>query len=438
MTDGHELKIPHPPDWARERVDALFGFVSRGTAPVYVEHSSTCAIGQRCVTEQGFSASRARPHSVAHLDGVVKPKRGDLLLNSTGTGTIGRSCVFDQDGDFIVDGHVTLLQPLVQRVDSRWFDAILRSSWGQSFLETRCYSGSTNQVELSKSLLCSATVPVPPLVEQRSISKLLGLVTEAIGSTEQLVEKLKLAKQGLRHDLLTRGLDDNGELRDPIRHPGHFQDSSVGKIPKLWQSKVLNELIDPSRPIIYGILMPGHGFPNGVPVVKVKDIRNGKIDCSELLLTSPALDYEYRRSRLLTGDLLFTIRGTVGRMAFVPPELDAGNITQDTVRISVRETYSSYIRHWLEMPEPRRFIEINTIGVAVKGINVGDVRRIPVACPPLAEAKTISGQLDTAEREIELERERFGKLRLLKQALMDDLLTGRVRVIPLLEKDSPL
>src|SRR5437870_5197303 len=100
------------------------------------------------------------------------------------------------------------------------------------------------------------------------------------------------------------------------------------------------------------ILMPGRGFRGGVPVIKVKDIRDGKVDTSDLLLTDPKIDEAYFRSRVRPGDLLFTIRGTVGRTALVPPTLEAANITQDTARIALSDSDPRFVRRWLEMEVP--------------------------------------------------------------------------------------
>lgn len=440
MTDGHELKIPHPPDWARERVDALFGFVSRGTAPVYVEHSSTYAIGQRCVTEQGFSASRARPHSVAHLDGVVQPRRGDLLLNSTGTGTIGRSCLFDQDGDFIVDGHVTLLQPLVQCVDSRWFDAVLRSSWGQSFLQTRCYSGSTNQVELSKSLLCSATVPVPPLVEQRKISKLLGLVTEAIGSTEQIVEKLKLAKQGLLHNLLTRGIDDNGELRDPTRNPEQFKDSSLGLIPRTWELHPLhsclvggptNGLYKPAREIGRGTILVGQTSFTDDYLVDWTAVRRANVSLAEKSY------YGLREGDILVSRVFATVAG-VGLPVRVANMIEEAVFESNMMRLRAnpQQVMVRFLLEALLSHTTRRFISAGANASNQASVNQQMLNAIPLLLPPPAEQIGILSIVEEAERRLHQETVSASKLRLVKQGLAEDLLTGRVRVTPLLEKDS--
>ena len=115
-------------------------------------------------------------------------------------------------------------------------------------------------------------------------------------------------------------------------------------------------------------------------------------------------------------------------MAFVPPGLDAANITQDTARISLLGTNPLFIARWLEMPIPSRFIDVHTIGVAVKGINLGDVRRIPVVVPPKPEQDQIARILASHEEMISTESNELDCLLKLKSGLMADLLTGRVRV----------
>ena len=233
---------------------------------------------------------------------------------------------------------------------------------------------------------------------------------------------------GLFHDLLTRGLDQNGQLRDPIAHPEQFQDSPLGRIPREWEAGELADLVCKDRPIVYGILMPGRGFRDGVPVIKVKDIRDGRIDKSGLLLTDPRIDEAYRRSRVRTGDLLFTIRGTVGRMAFVPPELNDANITQDTARVSLQDANPLFIARWLETRVPARFIDVHTIGVAVRGINLGEVRQVPVVMPSKEEQDRIATIISLAEQRLEIEVGVLESLRKVKSGLMADLLTGHVRV----------
>ena len=75
----------------------------------------------------------------------------------------------------------------------------------------------------------------PNRAEQSRIAAVLDTVDEAITKTETVIAKLKQVRAGLLHDLLTRGLDENGQLRDPIAHPEQFQDSPIGRIPREWE-----------------------------------------------------------------------------------------------------------------------------------------------------------------------------------------------------------
>lgn len=300
--------------------------------------------------------------------------------------------------------------------------------------ELKRRASGTTFLEVSGAELGKIEVPVPPLHERRLIAEILDNLDTTIRQTEAVIEKLKLVKQGLLHDLLTRGIDANGELRPPQSQAPHlYKNSPLGWIPTEWSAVTLNDLVDQRRPIVYGILMPGQGHEGGVPVVKVKDIVGGSIRLDQLLLTSPAIDREYKRSRLRCGDLLFTIRGSVGRTAFVPAQLDGANITQDTARIEVSRLDSRFVREYLAMPSPSSFIATHTLGVAVQGINLRDVRRIPLAAPEAHEATRIADIIETSNGRIAAEKLTLEKIKLARTGLMDDLLTGRVRVTPLLQ-----
>ena len=290
----------------------------------------------------------------------------------------------------------------------------------------------TTIAEISKTALEKIELPVPATkAVQSKIAEILSALDLLIEQTESLIAKYQRIKTGLLHDLLTRGIDEHSQLRHPDTHK--FKPSPLGMIPEGWSTDVLQDIVESHRPIVYGILMPGYGFPGGVPVIKVKDIIDNEIRTDDLLLTDPQIDEMYARSRLRIGDLLFTIRGTVGRMAFVPPILDKANITQDTARISVAKANPKFVRYYLDMPLPRYFIDLHTLGLAVHGINLRDVRRIPVANPPFDEQDRIVEILDTVSNTIKSEMVHYQKLHRLKTGLMQDLLTGRVLVEPLLD-----
>lgn len=247
--------------------------------------------------------------------------------------------------------------------------------------------GSVNPY-INFSDLAKFEFTLPPLTEQRRLADLLWAA-----------EHHRRALLGRWHASL--------ELRT-----SHLQDR-MALIARASGTLPLAELITDGRPITYGILMPGSGFEGegGVPVVKVKDFPNGYIqDPDDLLLTSPNLAHEYRRSTLSPGDLLISIRGTVGRLAEVPEQLGGANITQDSARLAIAAGHSrQYVRMALESEFVQSQIRRNTTGLAVKGLNIGALRKIEIPIPDdrhleaqmLLEADDMAETVRAAEGELE-------------------------------------
>ena len=200
--------------------------------------------------------------------------------------------------------------------------------------------------------------------------------------------------------------------------------------PDGWEVAFLDDCVLPNAPICYGILMPGPHCAGGVPVVKVRDIFDGRIDESDLLFTHPSIDGAYKRSRLAAGDLLITIRGTTGRIALTPPALAGANITQDTARIRVKGgTSSEFVYFALQSEQAQQQIALHTIGQAVKGINIRDVRRLTLPIPEKEdEQHAIARALSDVDALLAGLDRLVAKKRDLKQAAMQQLLTGQMRL----------
>jgi type I restriction enzyme S subunit len=360
-----------------------------------------------------------------------KVEKGDNIItkDSETPDDIGiPSVVLDEIPNLVCGYHLALIKPKRERVDPIYLSKQLGSR--QSAIYFSRLANGTTRYGLSSSAISSTQIPLAPLVEQRYIANVLSGLDNTIEKTESLITKYQQIKAGLMHDLFTRGITADGKLRPPREQaPELYHETPIGWIPKEWDYGILQDVVDSLRPIVYGILMPGYGYEGGVPVVKVKDIRDGTIDESTLLLTSPLIDQEYRRSRLQPGDILLTIRGSVGRLAIVPKSLANANITQDTARVSISRGHAPFYRYFLETTAARRHFEINTLGVAVQGINLGEVRKTPVPFVGLNEQKLIADRIDSCMAKLASEQAVLNKLRDKKAGLMHDLLTGKVRVI---------
>jgi len=167
------------------------------------------------------------------------------------------------------------------------------------------------------------------------------------------------------------------------------------ELPDGWAIAELRELVRPDRSITYGILKPGSDLPDGVPYVRVADYPNDKLRFDGIRKTSSKIDQEFKRSKLESGDILLSIRGTVGRLVVIPPELEGANITQDSARISVQEDMNRdfvlwYLRSEIAQTRMRKSIK----GVAARGINIGDVRALQVPIPSSEEQAEIVSRVE--------------------------------------------
>lgn len=367
------------------------------------------------------------------MGGTLQALDGDVLLNSTGTGTIGRSVVFRERGSFIIDGHVTALRPKEGKCSSVWLSAVLQSPWGQEHLERFCYAGSTNQVELSASALRVSEVPTPPYNEQSKIAEILDTLDAAIRGTEAVVAKLKAMKQGLLHDLLTRGIDANGDLRPPQPEAPHlYKQTPLGWLPKEWDALPLGDYTQ--QDITYGIVQAGPHIEGGIPYVRTGDMSGDELVRDTMLCTSERIARSYRRSEVRAGELVIAIRATLGKVLPVPDNLDGANLTQGTARIAPKASVNATCMMWaIRHRRGQDAIMKEVKGSTFMEISLGALRTVPIGMPKSRdEQDEIARRLSAQDEAILREQKLLDKLRLQKSGLMDDLLTGRTPVTALL------
>lgn len=195
--------------------------------------------------------------------------------------------------------------------------------------------------------------------------------------------------------------------------------------PSDWATPYLDALIDEDAPVSYGILMPGEHVPDGIPVIKVKDYVNGRLNLSSITRTSPEIDAEFKRSRVKAGDILLSIRGGTGDVIEVPEELEGANITQDTARLRANKQVSrNFLLHALRGEFVTTQIQLDTIGQAVTGINISSVRKLIIPLPPLPEQQKIADILGSWDEALEKLDALIAAKDRRKQALTQQLLSG--------------
>ena len=287
-------------------------------------------------------------------------------------------------------------------------------------------TGSAGQQRVPASFLESFKVPAIAKQEQTKIAKILSTVDRAIEQTEALIVKQQRIKTGLMHDLLTRGIDEHGNLRSEQTH--QFKDSPLGRIPVEWEVKPLKDLVD--EPITYGIVQAGPHIENGIPYIRTGDMAGETIQVSELLKTSPQIAKSYKRSSVYPGGIVFALRATVGKVLPVNEELSGANLTQGTAKISPRDSVDSIFLLWaMRTSQVQKAIRLEQKGTTFMEITLGDLRRIKLALPKEKYEQSVIGErLNFHERLRRNFLEQKQKLQSTKTALMQDLLTGKRRV----------
>src|SRR3990172_4458779 len=164
-----------------------------------------------------------------------------------------------------------------------------------------------------------------------------------------------------------------------------YKQTEVGVIPEDWETCYLQDLVDSSNPITYGVLKPGDYVPNGIPLLQIKDVIHGDIDPTQLHRIGTQLDGQYSRTRLVGEEIVVSLVGTIGRIAHIPKLLAGGNLHRNLARIFVSENHSSrFVFYYLSSERIQRAIKLTTFGSTQSLLNLSDLRKLPIAIPPLA------------------------------------------------------
>lgn len=305
--------------------------------------------------------------------------------------------------------------------------------WSRS-RELRCVAerfmiGSAGQQRVQSSFFGKYEIPPILSAEQRRIAEILDAVDEAIGQTEALIAKLKKIKAGLLHDLLTRGLDENGELRNPEKHPEQFSRTDPFGIVRVdWEVSRLDSLADVDRGKFAHRPRNEPRFYGGKhPFLQTGDVAEAD---GEVLITyeqtlndaGAAISREFP-----TGAIAITIAANIadttilGRPMYLTDSLAAAVVKPPN---NVRFVEMS-IRRW----KPRLVAQAPQSAQA--NINLEILRPLPIPTPNAAEQEDIASVFDEHLQLTRSEERYLDKLMKLKAGLMHDLLTGSKRVMPL-------
>ncbi|WP_432199452.1 restriction endonuclease subunit S [Anoxybacillus gonensis] len=338
----------------------------------------------------------------------VKP--GDILICRLAA-PIGRACIAPDLGTKAITAVDVVILKVNQNEYSReYINYYLNFEKTLQRMESFA-SGSTRQ-RISRTNLGNVLIAIPPLTEQRKIAAILSSVDEAIAKTEAIIEQTEKVKKGLMQQLLTKGI-------------GHtkFKKTEIGEIPDSWNLVKLADVFEiVKRPVEmrdeeeYQLVTVKRRYGGVVPRERLK----GK----QIKVKS--------QFYLKHGDFLISKRQIVhGACEVVPKELEGSIVSNEYHTLLVKNGIDiDFIRWYVRLPMMQNYFLLSSVGVHIEKMlfKIEDWFKRIIALPPLEEQKQIANTLSSIEQSILKNQKYLEQLQTIKKALMQVLLTGKVRV----------
>lgn len=329
--------------------------------------------------------------------------KNDVFLNITGA-SIGRSAIADErveNGN--VNQHVCIIRTIENELNPKFLNYFLLSKNGQKQIDS--YQAGGNRQGLNFGQIKSFQIPLPPLPEQQAIASALSDVDALITALEQLITKKRNIKQGAMQQLLT----------GKKRLPGFSGE---------WEVKKLGEIAE----------MYSGGTPNTSVAVYYK----GKIPWVVIADMTKAGKYIYETEKNISDDgiknssaklfnkgtLLFAMYASIGKCSIAKIDLTCN---QAILGIEPKKIDTEFLYYYLFMNE-ERFGKIGQTGTQ-KNLNKEMVQAISIPYPHIKEQQAIARILSDMDTEIEALEQKRDKYRALKQGMMQELLTGKTRLV---------
>ncbi|MDN3474466.1 restriction endonuclease subunit S [Pseudoalteromonas sp. APC 3355] len=346
-------------------------------------------------------------------------KSGDVLMTEGGDfDKLGRGDVWQgQIQPCLNQNHVFAV-----RVDSKYLEpyylaALSGSHYGKTYFLS-CAKRSTNLASINSTQLKEFPVLIPPLVEQRKISKILSTWDKAIRTTERLIDNGKQQKKALMQQLLTRAhtqrkrlLDDSGKA---------FEGE--------WEEVKLGDIVSTGRGFAFKSTQYSE---SGYKIVRVTNIdSSGKIDLSDCVYIPAETAYEYKKYELIENDILLVMVGaTAGKLGFVSDNTLPALLNQNMWSLRSKDSKrlcQIFLRHVIYQVVAKYLLSQQ--GSARGFFTQKTFESVKFSIPTIKEQQKVASVLTNADKEIELLEQQLADLKQEKKALMQQLLTGKRRV----------
>ena len=281
---------------------------------------------------------------------------------------------------------------------------------------------------INRDDIYSQIISIPPFVEQdRIVCKVDELLAGVDSAREHLARVPGILKQFRQSVLaaacsgrLTADWREDAAPKDLIS-PQPANPDEICEVEETveaaepWRWLPLQALCDPDRSICYGVIKLGVEVPDGIPCLRTSDVKPLLIDTMDVKRIAPAISDEYRRTLLCGSEILVNVRGTLGGVAVVPDSLRGWNISREVALVPVKSVIPKFIAFWIASLPCQNWLTGVAKGVAYTGINIADLKLLPVAFPSLPEqleivrrveglfalADEIEARLGAAQRQVD-------------------------------------
>lgn len=325
---------------------------------------------------------------VAFIDVEVKQfaskklKFGDIIIEKSGGSEkqpVGRPILFNiSDGNYSFSNFTSTLRIKDNtEVNSAYLHKCLYAFYlkGETI---KLQSKTTGLHNLNIKGYLRLNIPLPPLSTQLAIVSELDKINKLIRLKKEQLKDFDNLAQSLFYEM----------FGDPVENE------------KGWEVKKLNEIVSDNCSISYGIVQPGDGVENGVPVVRPVDMTKTFVSRKGLKNTTKEISDSYKRTILKGNEILMCVRGTTGLISMATPELQGCNVTRGIAPIECGPTCDKwFVFYQILNPTIQHHIAEYTRGIALKQINMKDVRDIPLCLPPLSLQRLFAQRIEQIERE---------------------------------------
>jgi type I restriction enzyme S subunit len=273
-------------------------------------------------------------------------------------------------------------------------------------------------------------IALPPLPEQRKIATVLYTIDRAIEKTSELIEQLGRVKQGVRQNILTSGITEDGKVRaSPESEPEQYTDARQWTVPNSWGLKELSDVS--SIQVGYAFKSDWYHEEGNVRVLRGANVGYGEPDWSETYFLEPERVSEYEDYLLNEGDLIIGMDRPYTNSGFKISRLSETDVpsllVQRVGRFVPEGCDPDYLHVVLSDWRYQKQVLRRAQGMDIPHISQTDILSPKVPLPPLDEQKRIADRYSSILERIDCEENLLREYKTLKQGLMQDLLSGTVR-----------